>query len=589
MFTATSPISEEAPAAGRPPFGRVVNARGSKIGVAGNVAEGQGTAERATVGSYVEVAAANRRLVGVVTELLNADQGESGAHATALKIDLMGEFNADGAGRPHFTRGVSGYPAIGDPVRLVDRVGLKTIFGSSAGEFSNVGRLGADDAVAVSLDIDGMLSRHFAVVGSTGVGKSSGVAVILNEVLRLRPKLRVFLLDIHNEYGHCFGDRAAVLNSESTRIPFWLFAFEEFVDVLFGGRPAVDEEIDILLELIPLAKSQYQTMRSAGGPNLRKVDPRASGFTVDTPAPYQLQDLMNLIDERMGKLESRTTRMHFHRLLGRLDAIRNDGRYAFMFEGANVGGDTMGEVIAKLFRLDGDSRTMTVMQVAGFPAEATEALVSVLLRLAFEFGLWSDGVSPMLFVCEEAHRFVAADKTVGFAPTRRGLLRIAKEGRKYGVHLGLVTQRPAELDATAISQCNTIFAMRLPNERDQKILRSAVSDAVGDLHAFLPSLGMREVIGFGDGMPMPARFRFNALPRDAVPSSDAFIRSAEIRGAAGERGFVKSVIDRWRGAAHAAMRHDEPEAVQAEAAPAPNYQVSLASRVEQVRAQLMKR
>ena len=185
--------------------------------------------------------------------------------------------------------------------------------------------------------------------------------------------------------------------------------------------------------------------------------------------------------------------------------MRNDPRYAFMFDNANVGGDTMADVISHLFRLPSNGRPMTVMQLAGFPAEVINSVVSVLCRMAFDFGLWSDGVSPMLFVCEEAHRYASADRNVGFGPTRKAVSRIAKEGRKYGVYLGLVTQRPAELDATIISQCNTLFTMRLANERDQTLLRSAVSDAAANLLSFVPSLGTREVLAFGEGVALPTR------------------------------------------------------------------------------------
>ena len=148
-----------------------------------------------------------------------------------------------------------------------------------------------------------------------------------------------------------------------------------------------------------------------------------------------------------------------------------------MFEGANIGGDTMAEILGHLFRLPPEGKPMTIMQLAGFPAEVVDSVVSVLCRMAFDFGLWSDGVAPLLFVCEEAHRYAPADKKIGFGPTRRALSRIAKEGRKYGVFLGLVTQRPAEIDPTIISQCSTLFCMRLSNEHDQALIRSAVSDA----------------------------------------------------------------------------------------------------------------
>ena len=187
---------------------------------------------------------------------------------------------------------------------------------------------------------------------------------------------------------------------------------------------------------------------------LKRNDPKTTGYTVDTPVPYRLADLVALIDERMGKLENRSSRMIYHKLITRIETVRNDPRYAFMFDNANVGGDTMGETLRQLFRLPADGKPMTIMQLAGFPAEVVDSVVSVLCRMAFDFGLWSDGAFPLLFVCEEAHRYASADRTIGFGPTRKAISRIAKEGRKYGVFLGLVTQRPAELDSTIISQCS---------------------------------------------------------------------------------------------------------------------------------------
>ena len=184
-----------------------------------------------------------------------------------------------------------------------------------------------------------------------------------------------------------------------------------------------------------------------------------------------------------------------------------------MFDNANVGGDTMVETLSTLFRLPPNGMPMTIMQLAGFPAEVVDSVVSVLLRMAFEFGLWSDGAFPLLVVCEEAHRYAPADRSIGFGPTRKAVSRIAKEGRKYGVFLGLITQRPAELDATIISQCSTLFAMRMANDRDQAIVRSAVSDAAGSLIGFVPSLGTREVFAFGEGVALPTRLRFKQLDR----------------------------------------------------------------------------
>jgi hypothetical protein len=303
-----------------------------------------------------------------------------------------------------------------------------------------------------------------------------------------------------------------------------------------------------------------------------------------------LQDLILLIDERMGKLENRSSRMNYHRLMTRIETIRNDPRYGFMFENANVGGDTMVELLSQLFRLEPNGKPITIMQLAGLPVEGIDAVVCALCRLAFDFGLWSDGVSPMLFVCEEAHRYAAADRAIGFGPTRRALLRIAKEGRKYGLFLGLVTQRPAELDPTIISQCSTLFAMRMANERDQALLRSAVSDAAANLLDFVPSLGTREVVGFGEGVPLPARMTFKTLPAHLLPRSEAVGRPAPGADLAAGKEFIKSAVERWRGAALGHKgRQDESSAELDVSAlrspPAPGA----GARFDQIRSQILKR
>jgi hypothetical protein len=318
--------------------------------------------------------------------------------------------------------------------------------------------------------------------------------------------------------------------------------------VLFGGRPGVPDELDVLAEVIPVAKGIYTQYQNSDRVAVKRSESRGAGYTVDTPVPYRLVDLIALIDERMGKLENRSSRIVYHKLISRIETVRNDPRYTFMFDNANVGGDTMAEVVSHLFRLPANGKPMTVMQLAGFPAEVVDSVVSVMCRMAFDFGLWSDGVSPLLFVCEEAHRYASADRSIGFGPTRKAVSRIAKEGRKYGVYLGLVTQRPAELDATIISQCNTLFAMRLANERDQSLLRAAVSDAAANLLSFVPSLGSREVLAFGEGVALPTRLRFKEVPVHQLPRSEASISTVPSVTSGHDMHFVGAVLERWRGA-----------------------------------------
>jgi DNA helicase HerA-like ATPase len=162
--------------------------------------------------------------------------------------------------------------------------------------------------------------------------------------------------------------------------------------------------------------------------------------------------------------------------------------------------------------------------------------------------LWSDGAAPLLIVCEEAHRYAALDRAIGFGPTRRAISRIAKEGRKCGVFLALATQRPAELDPTIISQCSTLFAMRMSNDRDQSLLRSAVSDAAANLFGFVPSLGTREALAFGVGVPLPTRLTFAELPPQLVPKCDAFADQQAVPAASHDLSFIAAVLGRWRGA-----------------------------------------
>jgi DNA helicase HerA-like ATPase len=437
----------------------------------------------------------------------------------------------------------------------VTREQLRLIYQLDRKAVIQIGHLQQDPTIPAGVDIDEMVSKHFAILGTTGVGKSSAVALVLDEILQAKPDLRIFLLDCHNEYGRCFGSRSYVLNPRNLRLPFWLFNFEEFVDVIFRGRPGVDAEVEILSELIPAAKNAYvQEQRS-----LRRNNGKGFGYTVDTPVPYRLADLIGLIDEQMGKLENRSSRMDYFRLLSRLDTVRNDPRYMFMFENANVGGDTMAETLAQLFRLPANGMPMTVMQLAGFPHEVVDAVVSVVGRMAFDFGLWSDGSAPILFVCEESHRYASADRSIGFGPTRKALSRIAKEGRKYGVYLGLITQRPGELDSTILSQCSTMFAMRLANEKDQALLRAAVSDAGANLLGYVSSLGIGEVLAFGEGLALPTLMRFRHLPAEKRPSGEA-VASSRL-GLEDDPGsaFIETVIDRWRGASTATPRQRSDE------------------------------
>jgi uncharacterized protein len=527
-------------------LGRIIAVSGSRATV-GLLESTAGTqAARTTVSRFILIHGSNSRIVGVVTAIsldLPPAARERGYCAVA-EMDLMGEIGAGDGGAARFRRGVTEYPGIGDVATMLSGDEFRLIYKKSDAPTGVVGRLLQDTTIEAHVHIDELLSKHFAVLGTAGVGKSSGVMIILQEVLKTRPDLRIFMLDAHNEYAKCFGDRALVLDLRNLRLPFWLFNFEEIVDIFFGGRAGNDDEVATLAEVIPFAKIAYLRYRSPAD-RLRKSDINGAGFTADTPVPYMLADLVALIDERMGKLENRSTRMVYHKLISRIETVRGGPRYAFMFENANVCGDTLAEVLTQLFRLVPAGKPMTVMQLAGFPAEVVDAVVSVLGRMAFDFGLWSDGAFPLLFVCEEAHRYAASDGNSRFDPARRAVARIAREGRKYGVFLGLVSQRPAELDPTILSQCSTLFVMRLSNDRDQAILRSAVSDAGACLLDFVPSLGTGEAFVFGEGVAVPTRLQFAEPPARLEPGAAVPLRS--VAEAANQELLVAAAIERWRG------------------------------------------
>lgn len=441
-----------------------------------------------------------------------------------------------------FARGVTCYPGLGDPIRAASKAELEAAFTGASRNCIRVGTVVQDSSIAALVDVDDMLGKHFAVLGTTGTGKSCTTALLLRAVLDENPQAHILLLDPHNEYATAFRDRAEVVNQSNMQLPYWLLTFEELVEVLLGSLADHRREAEILQELIPLAKARYG--RGASQQGLRRCSPEMK-VTVDTPVPYRMSELISLLDERMGRLENKYDLPPVRNLRAKLEAVIHDPRYAFMFGSLTIY-DGMASILGRLFRVPTNGRPITIVELTGIPAEITSVVVSVLCRLAFDFAVWSDGRVPITVVCEEAHRYVPADTTRAFEPCRRAIARIAKEGRKYGASLCVVTQRPADIDPTILSQCNTIFALRLSNDRDQEIVRSAIADTGAGLLAFLPALGPREGIAFGEGVSMPVRVRFDALASEHQPRS-ASVRFSDLwRTAIDDDNFLDAIVERWR-------------------------------------------
>ena len=217
-------------------------------------------------------------------------------------------------------------------------------------------------------------------------------------------------------------------------------------------------------------------------------------------------------------LETKNDRPAYRSLKGRIEAAIGDPRYRFMFNSRLIE-DTIHETLGKIFRVPHQGRPVTCFEMAGMPSEVVNSVCSVLARLAFDMALLSDGKFRLLLLCEEAHRYMPSDPRLGFAPTRHAMSRIAKEGRKYGCYLGVVSQRPGELDPTILSQCSTVFAMRLANEQDQAIIRSAIANSSASTLSFLSAMGQREAIVFGEGVATTMRFKFEKVPGHLLPGA----------------------------------------------------------------------
>ena len=236
--------------------------------------------------------------------------------------------------------------------------------------------------------------------------------------------------------------------------------------------------------------------------------------------PYRLSDLISALQEGMGKFNKADGAGLYLSLISRIESLRGDRRYAFMFESLTVR-DNMRQILAQLLRIPAGGKPITIIDISGVPSEVVDVVVSVLFRLVFELAAWSDrGIAPpVLLVCEEAHRYVPQDEVAAFAPTKRVISRIAKEGRKYGVTLCLVSQRPSELAIGSLAQCNTVFALRLTNEHDQAFVARALPENARWLVESLPSLNTQEAVVVGDGVTVPVHIRFNDLDPEHRPSS----------------------------------------------------------------------
>ncbi len=487
-----------------------------------------------TVGSQIKLRAGSSWLIANV-RALRLDE-RSGA--VVAQVDFLGEGDEEKlTGKLYsFRRGVTRYPVPGTPVFPVSTADLKQIYAADDRAHIEVGNVYPTKDIRAALYIDSMLGKHFALLGSTGTGKSTAAALILHRICELAPQGHVVMIDPHGEYSAAFKTNGALFDVSNLAMPYWLMNFEEHCEV-FVTSEGSDRQVDadILARCILMAKQKNRLAAEFGK------------LTVDAPIPYLLSDLTQIIQLEMGKMDKATDAAPYLRLRGKIDEIKADPRYAFMFSGMLVS-DTMASFIARIFRLPGDGKPISIIDVSGVPSEITSVVVAVLSRMVFDYAIWSRGEAqrPILLVCEEAHRYVPNERNADGSSVGRILSRIAKEGRKYGVSLGLITQRPSDLAEGVLSQCGTIISMRLNNDRDQAFVRAAMPEGARGFLDAIPALRNRECIMVGEGVATPVRVAFDSLEEAKRPASGDPIFSELWRHMGGEEQILDRTIRRWR-------------------------------------------
>lgn len=487
------------------------------------------------VGSQIKVRLGSSWLVANVRSLRIDPNHENGIIGV---LDFLGEGDEERlTGKIYsFRRGITRYPIPGDQVFPVSGQDMRQIYAADDRAFIEVGTVYPTNDIRGAVYIDAMLGKHFALLGSTGTGKSTATALILHRICELAPQGHIVMIDPHGEYSAAFKTNGALYDVTNLAMPYWLMNFEEHCEVFVTTQGSDRQtDSDVLAKCLLAAKARN---RAAEG---------ISKLTVDSPVPYLLSDLTNFITAEMSKLEKASDNAPYMRLKTKIDEIKSDPRYSFMFSGMLVA-DNMAGFLGRVFRLPGDGKPVSIIDVSGVPSDITSVVVAVLARTVLDYAIWSrnEPQRPILLVCEEAHRYVPNEASSQRSAVGKILGRIAKEGRKYGVSLGLITQRPSDLAEGVLSQCSTIFAMRLNNERDQAFVKAAMPEGARGFLDTIPALRNRECIICGEGVAIPVRVLFDLLEDYKCPASSDPLFSKLWKEAGGEEEILTRVIKRWR-------------------------------------------
>ncbi|RRW92949.1 ATP-binding protein [Pandoraea apista] len=554
-------------------IGEVRSVETSRITI--RVTDGQ-RLQKARVGRLVAIqATGDEWLIGIVervwrhpVELPTLEEGEVAAGAAAIEqeengvaISLVGTYRArDGQRHNTFSRAVFALPEINRPVYPIEERSLEDFMGilsasskADAATPLKVGTYTLDGKASAYIDGDKLFQRHAALLGSTGSGKSFTVASILEQTAQL-PHANVVVLDLHGEYSSMefashyriagIGDIKAKKDG-AIFLPFWLLTYDEMQSVFVdrSGNNAPNQAIALMDSVIELKRSAIDTL---GKPELLE------GFTVDTPVPYRLADLVSSLDFKndeaidtgetyasgprkgQSKTEKGPMNGQLSRFLVRLKTKMNDRRYAFMYQ-APVEYETyeaLHDLAKKLLGTgnvkDGINSGIKIIDFSEVPSDILPVVVGLVGRLIYQIQFWSspgesgDARHPIVIVCDEAHLYLPSGAASTGPLEKRALEnyeRIAKEGRKYGVGLMVVSQRPSDVSTTILSQCSNIISLRLANKTDQAVVKQLLPESLEGLMEVLPTLDVGEAVVVGDATLLPTRIKMSMpkhKPRSAT-------------------------------------------------------------------------
>lgn len=505
------------------------------------------------VGSFIRIPQGYNDLYGVISETSESPSNEN-LETRILKAELVGEVIGS-----DFERGIGQYPSISDEVHLVTENDLKKIYGNNTNGQIAIGRLSSSDSIKVSIDLDSLVNKHSAILGSTGAGKSTSIASLLRSIVTnhqddvLMPSARIVLFDIHGEYAAALGDISEVFSISPSKgernfhIPYWCISSDNLIEFLCGQNENLRNKFN---ELILEDKKQFAREQ----PELKIKDYK---ITTSTPLPFRLKKIwydLTFVDNVTWKEKDKTDAPAFkeggigcaenlipprftppgngsappfkggpNNWSKQLDLMKSrllDSQYKFLLEPADWNPDKDNKITKDLDALVsewvGSSKPITIIDLSGMPTARLELLLGSVLDILFEAAIWSRHLengfkqNPILLVLEEAHRYLSSDNS-GLA--KQMIRRIAKEGRKFGVGSMLISQRPSEIDETILSQCGTIFSLRITNATDRNRVKAAMSDGLAGIVDSLPVLRTGEAIVTGEAAKLPMRFKFR-LPKD---------------------------------------------------------------------------